>query len=256
MIDSRKRFSDRVADYVKYRPGYPLAVLAHLRDELGLRPEHVVADIGSGTGIFSRLLLDNGNMVFGIEPNREMREAAEHSLEAYTGFKSMSATAEATTLPDATVDFVTCAQAFHWFEPMRARRELSRVLKRGGQAILVWNIRLETGAAFYEEYEALLRNHCPDYIETRHGGGGLANPEALARFFGARQPRFFSCANKQVFDLAGLEGRLLSSSYAPRPGHPAHEPMMRDLSELFGRHERNGRVSFEYETKAFSGALE
>ena len=108
--NSTTRFSDRVAYYIKYRPGYPAKVITLLNREIGLSPATVIADIGSGTGISSELFLKNGNRVFGVEPNQPMREAAESRLAGYDAFISINGTAEATTLPDASVDLVTAGQ--------------------------------------------------------------------------------------------------------------------------------------------------
>src|SRR5271170_3464981 len=119
--DSKQRFSNRVGDYVRYRPGYPRAVLDLLRDECGLTPKSVVADIGSGTGILTQMLLENGNLVYGVEPNAEMRAAGEEFLAAHPKFRSVAASAEATKLPDASVDLIVAAQAFHWFDPPASR---------------------------------------------------------------------------------------------------------------------------------------
>ena len=130
--NATSRFSDRVENYVLYRPGYPPEALQALRDECGLTPNHVIADIASGTGIWTRMLLQNGNKVFGVEPNPEMRKAGERLLAAFPNFTSVAGTAEATTLADQSVDFVTAAQAAHWFDRKRSRREFVRILKPGG----------------------------------------------------------------------------------------------------------------------------
>src|SRR5580693_3511385 len=130
--NATSRFSDRVENYVRYRPGYPPQVLETLKLECGLKREHLFADIASGTGIWTRLLLENGNRTFGVEPNSGMREAAERLLAGFPNFTSVSATAEATTLPDHSMDFVTAAQAAHWFNREQSRREFGRILKPGG----------------------------------------------------------------------------------------------------------------------------
>src|ERR1700732_4152215 len=130
--DSKQRFSNRVADYVRYRPGYPAEVLTLLRTQCGLKSGHVIADIGSGTGFLSELFLKNGNRVYGIEPNEAMRQAGEEYLASYDGFASINGSAEATTLDDASIDFVSAGQAFHWFEPVVARHEFRRILKPEG----------------------------------------------------------------------------------------------------------------------------
>src|SRR5229473_3113962 len=154
--DAKKRFSTKVADYVRYRPSYPAAVVDLLRADCGLRSEHVVADVGSGTGILAKLFLENGNHVFGVEPNDEMRFAGEEFLSAVKNFSSVAGSAEATTLPDASVDFVSVAQAFHWFEPAATRREFLRILRPEGTVVIVWNDRELDTTQFLRDYEALL----------------------------------------------------------------------------------------------------
>jgi SAM-dependent methyltransferase len=250
--DPTARFSTRVADYVKYRPGYPPAVLRLLERECGLAPDSVVADVGSGTGLLSELFLKNGNRVYGVEPNREMREAGERLLASYPDFVSVDGRAEATTLDDGSVDFVTAGQAFHWFDPPRARVEFSRILREGGWVVLVWNDRRTAGAPFLEEYERLLLEYGTDYKEV---SVKYAEESMLAALYGPSEMRAKTFANQQVFDFDGLRGRLTSSSYAPQPGHPNFDPMMRELEALFRRHQRDGRVTVDYDTKVFYGQL-
>src|SRR5260370_29926783 len=164
--DAKQRFSNRAADYVRYRPGYPAAVLDLLRTECALRPSHVIADIGSGTGLLSKLFLENGNRVFGVEPNQEMRQAGELHLQSYRGFVSVEGSAEATALPAACADFVAAGQAFHWFEPEKPRREFQRVLRPQGWVAAIWNFR-EMEAPFARAYEDILVKYGTDYTRVR-----------------------------------------------------------------------------------------
>ena len=250
--DSTTRFSSRVSDYVQYRPGYPPAVVSLLEEECGLAPASEVADVGSGTGILSELFLRNGNRVYGVEPNREMREAGERLLAAYTNFVSVEGRAEETTLADASVDFVAAGQAFHWFDPAGARREFLRILRPGGWVVIVWNDRRTGGTPFLEDYERLLLEYGTDYKEV---SVKYAEESSLATLFGPHAPSRKTFDNEQVFDLEGLRGRLTSSSYAPQPGHPNHSPMIDELEVIFRRHERAGRVVVAYDTKVFYGRL-
>src|SRR5260370_27703184 len=165
--DAKQRFSNRVADYVRYRPSYPAALLDLLRAECGLRSSHVIADVGSGTGLLSKLFLENGNCVFGVEPNPEMRQAGEEFLNSFCEFVSVSASAEATTLGDSTIDFITAAQAFHWFDPHAARREFARILKPGGSVVILWNDRRMEEAPLTREYEGLLELFGLDYKRVK-----------------------------------------------------------------------------------------
>lgn len=252
MLNSTERFSSRVENYVRYRPHYPTDVLACLQRGCGLRSEDVVADVGSGTGILAALLLGNGNRVFGVEPNREMREAGERLLQNYAGFISVNATAEATTLPDDSVAFVTAGQAFHWFDAPLARAEFKRILRPDGWVVLVWNERPATGTALAGEYERLLQTYAPDYEQVNHKK--RADAETIRRFFdGDFTQESFS--NPQSLDYEALKGRLLSSSYSPEAGHPQHLPMLAELRRLFEAHQEGGQVSFDYETHVFYGHL-
>lgn len=249
--NATSRFSDRVENYIRYRPGYPPESLLVLRKECGLRPDHVIADVASGTGIWTRMLLENGNPVFAVEPNADMRQAGERLLAQFPGFKSISGKAEATTLPDASVNFVTAAQAAHWFDRANARQEFVRILKPEGWLVLLWNERIKDSTPFLREYEQLLMDFGTDYNEVRHE----RTTAAVNDFYdpAPSQERVF--AMRQKFDYTGLEGRLLSSSYAPAPGHPNHAPMLRELRKIFETHTVAGQVSFDYKTRVYFGQL-
>lgn len=251
MTDSVQRFSSRVADYIKYRPGYPVAVIALLSAECGLLPTSLIADVGSGTGILSELFLRNGNAVYGIEPNAEMRVAAERLLKSYAGFRSIDAQAEATTIAAGSVDFVTAGQAFHWFDQQRARSEFARILQPEGWAVLLWNERRLDSTPFLRAYEDLLIEFGTDYAQVRH-----ENVEKdIAAFFAPQECRQAAFENLQQFDFNGLRGRLLSSSYTPAPADSRYQPMLERLSEIFQIHQRNGNVIVEYDTKVYYGHL-
>src|ERR1043165_7794720 len=250
--DPTRRFSSRVENYVKYRPGYPPSVVELLADECGLTPASVVADVGSGAGILSGLLLRNGNRVYGVEPNREMRESGARLLSAYEKFVSVEGRAEATTLPGASVDFVTAGQSLHWFDPEGARREFLRILRPGGWAVAVWNDRRTEGTPFLENYEHLLLEYGTDYREV---SVRYAEEKLLRAFYGPAGFREKTFANRQVLDFEGLRGRLVSSSYSPEPGDPHFEPMIRELRAVFERHQQGGLISFDYDTRVFYGQL-
>lgn len=247
MSQSVERFSSRVDDYHKYRPGYPVAVLDLLKSECSLSPGSIVADLGSGTGKLSEPFLTNGNLVYGVEPNGGMRTAAETILREFRNFRSIDGTAESTTLPDSSVDLICAGQAFHWFDPAPTKIEVRRILKPGGWVVLIWNARKLESTPFLEEYEKLLVAFGTDYQDIRHERAeGM-----IAEFFAPDSFRRKDFPNQQVFDFEGLKGRVRSSSYTPQPGHPDFEPMFRELQLIFDKHQRNGYVVFDYDTRVF-----
>jgi SAM-dependent methyltransferase len=251
MADSVNRFSNRVENYVKFRPGYPPQVLPFLQENCGLAQNSVIADIGSGTGILSEIFLKNGNRVIGIEPGAEMRAAAEHLLKDYARFQSVPGTAEATGLGDSSVDFVTAAQAFHWFDQVKARKEFTRILKPQGWVILLWNERRMDSTPFLADCEALLLKYGTDYEQVRHENVR----DSIGTFFAPEVPGFASFDNAQLFDLEGLMGRVASASYTPEPGTPNYELLFSGLEDLFRKYARDGKVAFEYDTTIYYGRL-
>jgi ubiquinone/menaquinone biosynthesis C-methylase UbiE len=250
--DATQRFSSRVDNYVRYRPDYPAEILDLLKKECGLRSESVIADIASGTGIFTRMLVESGNRVFGVEPNDEMRRAGERLLGSYSGFTSVAGKAEATTLPDHSVDFVTAAQAAHWFDRENARREFIRILKPGGWTVLLWNERRTDSTPFLREYEHLLLTYGTDYHEVRHEHATAQ----IGDLFAPSPFRSHAFEMRQEVDYSALEGRLLSSSYVPTSDHANYDPMLRELRRAFEAHQVNDHVALDYNTLVYYGQLD
>ena len=251
-FNSTTRFSSRVENDMRFRPGYPPEVLDVLRTQCALMAASAVADIGSGTGIFSEVLLKSGCTVTGVEPNDDMRGAAERMLVGEDRFRSVKGTAEATTLEPGSVDLVTAAQAFHWFDRTRTRAEFQRILKPNGWTVLIWNDRQVDSTPFLRQYEALLQRFGTDYLAVRHKDLDLAQVQA---FVGSEAVNLTVVESMQRFDYEGVEGRLLSSSYAPEAGHPDHAPMLAALRELFDRHQEDGRIEIRYDTRVFTAQL-
>ncbi|HKN74737.1 MAG TPA: class I SAM-dependent methyltransferase [Candidatus Acidoferrum sp.] len=250
--DSKQRFSNRVADYVRYRPGYPTAVRDVLRAECGLKSGHVIADVGSGTGFLCELFLKNGNRVFGVEPNEAMRQAGEEYLASYDGFASINGSAEATTLDAASLDFVTTGQAFHWFDQNAARSEFTRILKPNGWVVVIWNERLTDTTAFLRDYEALLREFGTDYATVKES---YPSEQHMRDFFGPNAYVWRTFPNFQEFDFDGIAGRLRSSSFIPSPDAPNFAPMMEELQRIFTENNHEDRVRLEYSTQIYFGRL-
>ena len=252
--DSTERFSSRVADYVRYRPDYPPALLDWLHQDIGVPTETLVADIGAGTGISTRLFLAADHPVIAVEPNAAMREAAEQLLAPdYLRLKVADGTAEATGLADNSVGLVAAAQAFHWFDTTAVRREWARILQPEGMALVFWNSRLLDASPFLIGYEQLLLEFGTDYTEVAER---YQDDDTMRAWFGEGLRGMARLPNVQRMDYDGLRGRLLSSSYAPQPGHPRHAAMLDALQQLFDAHAVDGQIAFEYQTRAFVGTLD
>lgn len=249
--DPTERFGDRVADYARYRPGYPAAVTACLRERNWLWPGAVVADIGAGTGISSALFLDAGCCVQAVEPNAPMRAAAKRLLGHRVRFQAIDGCAEATTLAADSIDLIAAGTAFHWFDTAATRIEFARILRVRGHVVLFWNLRRHDG--FMHEYQAVLSAHCPGYGEVE--SGRRADETSIRAFFGAGFLETVAFANAQRLDFDGLLGRVLSSSYAPKPGAAAYAALHAALRGLFDRSAIDGRVTLDYDTRLYVGRM-
>jgi SAM-dependent methyltransferase len=246
-MNTVERFSNRVANYVKYRPDYPREVVGFLSGHCGLTSNSVVADIGCGPGMSSRMFLENGCRVIGVEPNQAMREASREYLAEFPNFAAVDGSADATTLPDASVDLIVAAQAFHWFEPHATRNEFHRILRPGEWIVLIWNERQLDTTPFLIEYEALLVKYGRDYGSVRHENIG---DRELSAFF---QAEYGSATFEyvQVFDLDGIRGRMLSSSYMPNEDDPDYPALNEELTSLFANHAENGKIKVFYDTRVY-----
>ncbi len=249
-LSSLNRFSNRVVNYIKYRPRYPNAIIEFIIEKLSLKKQNIFADIGSGTGIFTELILKNGSIAYAVEPNTEMRLAAENILGKNKNFISINGTAENTTLKDASVDFITCAQAFHWFDWDKTKIEFKRILKENGSVILIWNSRINEASDFMISFEKFLSDYSIDYQKVNHKN---INKEIFQKFFIDYDIKIFP--NYQDFDFEGLKGRVLSASYMPLEGHPKYEPMITELEEIYNKYNKNGIVKMIYKTEVYFGKL-
>lgn len=249
-MDTKERFSNRVENYIKYRPGYPDEIIKFLVKEINFSPYWNIADIGSGTGILSKLFLNNGNFVFGVEPNNEMRKAGKQQLKSFLQFKSINGSAENTGLEKNSIDLISVGQAFHWFNLEKSKKEFQRILRKNGYVLLIWNSRRTNSSVFLKGYEELLTNYSVDYKLVDHKN---VNEKILNEFFYKYKLKILP--NYQIFDFEELKGRLLSSSYTPLPDHPNYKPMIKELENLFNQNEIKGKVKFEYDTELFYGTL-
>lgn len=252
-VGSMSRFSGRVENYLKYRPSYPKKLIDYLYNECGFSRESVIADIGSGTGVFSRLLLERGSRVVAIEPNDDMRQAAERILcDEFSRFVSFKACAENTTLSEASVHHIVCAQSFHWFDMNKCRDEFARILRPGGSLLLVYNKRLTDDDAFASGYDALVQRYAKDYATVGH-----QNLQELdyAAIYNGLPYALLTIPNQQILDFDGVRGRLLSNSYMPDIGEAGHEEMLDELRSLFELYSQTGKILMKYVTEARIGQL-
>jgi len=245
-----QRFSNRVEEYIKSRPSYSAEIMNFLTYELGMIPPDKIADIGSGTGKFSELLLKNNNVVYGVEPNEEMRKAAERLLAGYKNFISIHGTAEDTGLRAQSVRFITCAQAFHWFNHNKVKIEFKRILMPAGWIVLVWNSRIIDSTGFMQDYEKLLLNFSIDYSTVNHKN---IDKQILDSFFSGYKLRAFPYS--QSFEFGGLKSRLLSSSYAPKEDNPNYQPMIDELENIYNKNKIEEKVEFIYNTEVYYGKI-
>ncbi|MEM6723419.1 MAG: class I SAM-dependent methyltransferase [Bacteroidota bacterium] len=252
-MDPTKRFSDRVQDYIRYRPEYPAKVVAYLTKKKILLPGDLVADLGSGTGKSTKIFLEKGFETYGIEPNEAMRQAAEDLLNSYPNFRSIKGTAEQTNLPDHSVQLAVAGQAFHWFDIPKARKEIQRILKPNGYGLLLYNIRADEASAFMLAYHQFLLDYSTDYrlINKRK-----VNPEAYQAFFGHENYESTQFPNRQIFDLEGVKGRYFSCSYALPESHSNYREALKKLNVLFDQHQKNGEIEMIYRTELYWGRLQ
>ncbi len=251
MPDNSSRFSNRALDYASARPGYPPVLLDLLKSETSFSKGSMIADIGSGTGISAQLFLKNGNIVFCVEPNKDMRAAAESTLKNFPNFRSSGGSAENTGLDGGSIDLIIAAQAFHWFDRDKAKAEFKRILKPGGFTALVWNERKRTGRPFFKEYENLILKYARDYKGVRHWD---IEDSVFDDFFGEGY-HFICLKNSQFLDLEGLKKRAMSTSYLPAAGEKGNPEMIMEIESLFRRYQEEGRVYFEYDTKVYLGRI-
>jgi ubiquinone/menaquinone biosynthesis C-methylase UbiE len=252
MSKPTERFTQTVQDYIKYRPSYPKEVLQVLVEECNLTQNKIIADVGSGTGILSKIILDYGSVVYGVEPNETMRLAAEKYLMNYPFYHSISGSAENTTLDDQSIDIITVATAFHWFDAEKTKLEFKRILKTTGWVLLVWNVRNLDQSNLLRDYEDLILEYGKDYRESN---ARKFNKTVTENFFSPNEMKCRSFKNVQYFDWEGLKGRLLSTSYSLRPGDSGYKEMLERLRAIFDRYQQAGIVEFLYETKLYYGHI-
>lgn len=246
--DSTLRFSNRVSDYIKYRPGYPAESIDYLFEHTKPDSNSTIADIGAGTGMLTQALLSKGTQVIAVEPNNEMRDACDQQLSHYSAYKSIGGTAENTGLADQSIDLITAAQAFHWFNVDGAKQEFQRILKPTGRVALIWNRRVIGDSGFLSSYEAMLKSNVAEYSRVNHANAS----DAIIREFLGENLNLVEFSNHQNFNFDGLKGRLMSTSYCPAAGEEGHTELMAELKKLYNRYQSDGIVRFDYRTQVYS----
>ena len=246
MENNYQRFSLKVQDYLKFRPDYPNEMLKKLEEQLQLDNRKIIADIGSGTGLSSKPFVEHQYTVYAVEPNDEMRKAAEAIYKDAENFISINGASESTTLQDNSVDVIFSGQAFHWFDLPKTKIEFKRILKPGGHIVLVWNER-DASSPLLNDYERALYDNIEEYPYVNHKN---IDEEKIKTFFSPEKMGYMELDHRQWFDLEGFKGRARSSSYTPKSG-VIYETIMQELEEVFDRYQTSGMVEFRYKTKIY-----
>lgn len=248
------KFTDKAEGYAKYRPSYPLEYIEYLISGAGSKEDCMIADIGSGTGILSRQLLESERLfhVIGVEPNDDMRTIAEQILKPYSRFISVKATAEHTTINENSIDLVTVAQAFHWFDIEQFRLECQRILKQNAKVALVWNSRDGSSEINKESFD-ICQKYCPNF--KGFSGGMEETSIAFQQFFKNGKYEYKYFRNDLPFTLIGFLGRYLSASFSPKKNDKEYNPFITALSNVFAKYSTNGEIVIPNITKSYLGEV-
>ena len=245
------KFDEKGKVYAKARPDYPKALFEFLICGRILDKEKAVADIGSGTGIFTTQLSHFAKTVFAVEPNEDMRSKAEDNFRLYPNVRSVNAAAESTSLPDASVDLITVAQAFHWFDRKAFKNECKRILKPNGKILLIWNDR-DINSNVIKDNFAVNKIFCPNFKGSSNGID--FSKDAFKDFFDGEyeMTEFDNCL---VYDRDAFIARSLSSSYSPKKNDPAYDEYVKALESVFEKHQTNGTLKYPYITRCYIGTV-
>lgn len=249
-VNFRTKIANRVTYYNRYRPSYPERLYQYLVEKLDLKPKHVIADVGAGTGLSSRWFAANGNTIYAIEPSPEMRQAAAYNYQYYPDYHIIAGAAEDTTLPDNSVDFIIGGQSFDWFDHEKASPELKRILKPDGYVLLFWNERQTESSGFLRQFEELLKRHAPAYMELNLVD---QREKAVLQILQEGHYGYAEFDNCQIFNWEGLKGRLLSTSFIPDADQPEYHNLLSGLARDYKAHAVCGQVKVDYITKLYYG---
>ena len=246
-----KKFDGRATDYTASRPSYALELIDYLYSDCGITNSSMIADVGSGTGKFAKHLLDKGSEVYCVEPNSDMRSIAENELCGYQNFHSVMGDAENTTLKNDSVDYITTAQAFHWFDVSKFKQECLRIIKSGGAVFLIWNVRSNSDLLNKELFR-IYSTYCPNF----HGfSGGIEKDDQRIKDFFNGNYDYVSFDNPLLFDRERFVTRSLSSSYYLKEGDSEYEKYIEALNKLFDKYQNNGIVSVANQSVAYFGNI-
>lgn len=248
---STQKFSGIANEYTQSRPSYAMEFIECLYEKYGFADSSVIADIGSGTGKLAKQLLKKGSKVFCVEPNYDMRSVAEKELNTYANFNSITGSAECTTLSDNSVDFITTAQAFHWFDTKSFKKECSRIIKADGKVFLIWNIRNEEALINKELYQVFSK-YCSDF--KGFSGGIKPHDDRIKEFF-ENEYEFLTFDNPLCFDREKFINRCLSGSYSLKKGDYRFDSYAEEIKKVFDKFENGGIVTVENNTVAYVGTL-
>ena len=251
MTDNTQRFSGKAGVYAKARPNYAQDFFDWLYSNYVLTSDTVIADIGSGTGLLTKALVEKDIHVYAVEPNEDMRNVAESSLKDNKYFHSINGTAESTGLPEGSIDIITVAQAFHWFDVEAFKKECKRILRPQGKVVLVWNQR-DSASYFVKVNSEIFKKYCPNF--TGFSGGIEENDNNIELFFDKKYSRFHF-TNNLTFDKDGFINRCLSASYALKKSDEKFDIFVQELEVLFNSYSEAGLLTMPNETVAYVGEL-
>jgi precorrin-6B methylase 2 len=251
-MNNKDKFTNKAEKYAKYRPIYPPKFIEYLFTELGFTNNSIVADIGAGTGILSKLLAEKVKTIYAVEPNTDMRNTCKESCKKFKNIITINGSAEDTTLPDNSIDCITIAQAFHWFDKTKCMKEFKRILKTNNKVVLLWN-RKEIQNPFVKENDDLCRKYCPDFKGV--AGNSNFSPEYYKVFFKNKNCEYKIFDNDIICTLETYVGVSLSTSYSPSKNDPIYQNYIDELTALFHKYNYQGKLFVKNKTHSYAGQV-
>lgn len=244
--NTQKIYSGKADFYVTGRPTYPSELLSFIQSTFNINLDSTIADIGAGTGIFTRCLLDSGAYVYAVEPNSDMLKKATQVLKNFPKFIPVNALAQKTMLSTSSIDLLTVAQALHWFNTKETKKEFERILRPEGNYLFLWNERMKDCDSFHQNFEAILSNTIESY--SMQAFKDMSPRKLVASFLGSEDFITQTLSNQQLLPLEGLLGRVFSSSYSPNILSKSGKILRENLEKLFEEFHSEGNICMKYET--------